>query len=81
MKKIPLPKNYFPEMTALGTTLVSVNVKRVGWVPVSGDSYYCLRWVARKFGVKDGGEVTQAKWQEMDAMCKHIFELRNKAQA
>lgn len=74
-----LPSKFSPAMVEMGTCLVGVGVKRVGWVPVSGETYYCLRWVARAFRVRDGGEVSPEQWAKMDALQKHVFELRKAA--
>lgn len=70
----PWPAVFEGAMIEKGTATVSVDVKRQGWVPVSGDTYYCLRWVCEWLGY--GEEVTLEQWKEMDALQNHIFALR-----
>ena len=72
-----LPKKFEPIMIGWGTANVSVGVKRAGWVPVSGETYLCLRWVLRRFKLKEPCEVTPDQWKEMDALQKHVFALRD----
>lgn len=71
------PSEFSPTMTAMGTALVGVGVTWLGGFPVSGDTYYCLRWVLGFFRVKEGRDVTREQWAEMEKLQNHVFALRD----